>query len=109
MARYDVRFQLQVGSKEINSTNYHSDREPCSKREAHQCLANLWSREKNYFGDDGWNRSFEEAIDKANRAVDSARNVSAAQNRNFYSAPFRHKDETYRVDIAVEAGDGHFN
>jgi len=59
--------------------------------------------------DQSWNSLFKEAIEKAERAVRGARNVSAASTRNFYQSTFNYKGATYRLDIAVEAGDGHFN
>lgn len=107
--RYDVRFQLQAGSKNINSVSYHSDTAPCTKKEALACLSGLWDKEKDYFRDDEWRREYKAAIEKAERAVKNARNASAGANRNFCSESFRHKDETYRVDIAIEAGEGHFS
>jgi len=109
MARYDVRFQLQVGTKDVNHDNYHSNERPCSKRDALNHLASLWAKEKDYFRDSSWNQSFKQAIEKAERAVNNASNVSASQNRNFYSTTFEHNGSTYRVDIAIEAGDGHFS
>lgn len=109
MARYDVRFQLQVGSKNVNSIPYHSENEPCTKKEALQKLATLWAKEMEYFGDSEWNRNFKGAIEKAEAAVNRAQNASAAANRNFYSTTFFHKGVEYRVDIAIEAGEGHFN
>lgn len=108
MARYDIRFQLQVGSQNVNSVTYHSESEPCTKKEGLQRLATLWAKEKEYFGDSEWNRNFKEAIEKAESAVNRAHNASAAENRNFYQAKFYYKDQEYRVDIAIEAGEGHF-
>lgn len=110
MARWDVRFQLQAGYKELDSKVYHSEIGPCTQEEALSYLSKLWASNKDYYRGSSWNDSFKAAIEKAERAVKNARgyNVSAGVNRNFYSTDFYHDGTTYRVDIAIESGGGHF-
>ncbi len=72
MARYDVRFQLQAGSKNIDSVGYHHSELPCRKQDALEKLAQLWAQNREYFRDTGWNSQFKEAIEKAERAVKNA-------------------------------------
>lgn len=109
MARWDVRFQLQTGRGEVDSKNYSSNAGPCTEKEALQRLAALWASNRTYYRSSTWNNEFRAAIEKAERAVKNARNASAGENRNFYSTTFNHDGTTYRVDIAIEAGEGHFN
>lgn len=109
MARWLVRFQIQTGSKQLDGETYHSDKGPCTAREAEQKLAVLWAKNKDYYQSPQWNPKLKEAIDKAVRAVKSGHNASASINRNFYSTTFEYDKTTYRVDVAIEAGSGHFN
>ena len=109
MARWDVRFQVQVGRNNLESVTYHSDRGPCTEREALECLGRLWAKSKDYYSNSSWNSKLKDAIEKAERAVKNGRNASAQAQRNFYSKEFDHEGRTYRVDVAIEAGDGHFN
>lgn len=108
MPRYVVRFQLQSGSKELDSKVYFDDYEPCSENAALKKLAELWSNNREYFGGYEWNAVFKEAIERAERAVKQGYNASAAENRNFYSTTFDSRGDRYRVDVAIEAGSGHF-
>lgn len=108
MYRYSVRFQLQSGSKHEDSVTYYSDIGPCSKREAKERLAQLWAKTMSLYGDHEWNSNLKQAIEKAKRAVDGAYNAGAQEQRNFYSTNFHHKGTTFRVDIAIESGGGHF-
>lgn len=109
MSRYVVRFQLQSGSQEVDSIRYYSNSSPCSQQEALNKLAKLWSGNKDYYRSSRWNRPFKKAIEKAEDAVRRGRNASAGVNRNFYHTRFRYQGNTYRVDVAIEAGSGHFN
>lgn len=109
MARYDVRVQLQSGNGNVDSKGYHSADRPCTKREALQLLESLWESQKDYYRDAEWKREFKAAIENAQRAVNNARNASAGENRNLTSQQFKHDGATFRVDVAIEAGEGHFS
>lgn len=108
MSRYVVRFQLQSGSEELDSKVYKDPYEPCSQNAALKKLAELWSNNREYYGGFEWNAVFKEAIEKAERAVKQGYNASAFDRRNFYNTDFYYRGKKYRVDIAIEAGDGHF-
>lgn len=110
MSRWAVRFQLQKGHEQLDSQVYSSSYEPCSEKEALNLLAKLYVKNKDYYTlDHSWNSLLKTAIERAERAVEGGQNVEASPTRNFHSNEFEYRGATYRVDIAVEAGRGHFN
>lgn len=114
MSNYVVRFQVQRSDgRECGSAVYSDYSSPCSKNMASSKLEEM-AREAKRYGPSSssrWETAVDQAVSKAKERISEAGRyggADAGQNRNVANIPISYEDNSFRLDVAIERGAGHF-
>lgn len=114
MSNYVVRFQVQASSgREYGSAVYNDYSSPCSQSTASSKLEEMAKEAKRYGPSSSyrWESAVDEAVSKAKQRIAEAGRYGGADasvNRNVVSIPISFDGNSFRLDVAIERGSGHF-
>lgn len=110
MKTHRIRVQVQQGRYETIASTTYEENYPCSKRDALRLLDRLEQQSLNYSPKKQWGTTMSYAIGQARNWVERARRMDAQGSIwTAYSKDFTYDSYTYRIDVEIIAGTGHFS